>query len=90
MTGQISDLILAELKTLTSTTRFGHAVEQAHLEISAEKAEISVPWEGGVWKFSGGQTPIPGTMLVVEVDEETPSTAPRVIGKVDRFYLAKR
>jgi hypothetical protein len=86
----MSDLIVCELKPLTTSTRFGHSVTEASMEIAASKARISVPWEQGVWEFAGSETPIPGTMLVVEVDEEDPSKPPRYVGKVDRFYVAKR
>ena len=81
-----TNLILTELKPLTSTTRFGDSVQEATLEVVGEKARITIPWEQGVWEFSGEQLPIPGTLLVVEVDDDQP----RLVGVADRFYLTKK
>lgn len=87
-----SEFILCELKPLTGTTRFGHSVTAANMEISADisKARVSVPWEQGVWEFAGSESPIPGTMLIVEVDEDAATQTVKLVGQVDRFYVAKR
>ena len=80
---------LCELKSLTATTRFGHSVDKATMEIANDTAKVSIPWEHGIWDFSGSEAPISGTILLVEVDEDSPSEL-RLIGPVDRFYhLAK-
>ena len=79
-----SGVHVCEIREL-SKSRFAESVHEADLRTSHDysDAKLTVPWENGIWQFSGREKPLAGTLVIVEENSAGQSI---IVGTCTSFY----